>query len=142
MTDQPLIEPKLHFYEEDAVLTPEQAERYLKQINNELARAQIALKRHRYQELKLKKSYTEVKTALMFSDDCPKVGRSDGQVTVDERDAWINSRIPDYWPYESAQVQRDNAEDYLRTVGKQVSIAQSLNNSAKEVYKSYGGGRP
>ncbi|MEV8639406.1 hypothetical protein AB0395_47920 [Streptosporangium sp. NPDC051023] len=128
--------------DEDAVLTPVEADRYLKQVNNELGRAQIALRRLRYEELRLTKAYTEAKTVLLFSVDCPKVGRSEGQVTVDERDAWINAHIDCYWQFASLQVQVKNAEDYLRTVGKQVSIAQTLNNNAKDAYNSYqGGGR-
>lgn len=140
MTEMP-VESDLHFLDEDAVLTPPEAERYLKQVRNELARAQIALRRLRYAELKLKKEHTEARTVLMFSAECPQVGRSEGHVTVDERDLWINARIPCHWQYESSQVQRKNAEDYLHTVGKQVSIAQSLNNAAKELYNSSGGGR-
>ena len=126
--------------DEDAALTQPEAERYLKQVNNELARAQIALRRLRYEELKLKKAHTETKTTLLFSLDCPQTGRGDGQVTVAERDAWIDARIPCHWQYESLQVQVKNAEDYLRTVGKQVSIAQSLNNAAKGLYDSFRGG--
>ena len=126
------------FIDEDAVLNPPQAERYLKQVNNELARAQLNLQRTRFYELKLKRAYLDAKTTLLFSEDCPKVGRGEGYVTVEERDAWINSRIEEYWPYESAQVQRKNAEDHLATMGKQASIAQSLNNNAKELYATDG----
>lgn len=140
MSDQP-AENDLHFLDEDAVLTPPEAERYLKQVRNELARAQISLRRLRYKELELKKEHTEARTVLLFSEECPKAGRGEGQVTVDERDSWINARIPCHWPYESLQIQRKNAEDYLQTVGKQVSIAQSLNNAAQKLYESYRGGR-
>lgn len=133
-------ESDFRILDEDAALTPSEAERYLKQVNNELARAQISLRRLRYEELKLKKQYTEAKTTLLFSEDCPQAGRSDGQVTVAERDAWIDSHIDCHWQYESLQVQVKNAEDYLRTVGKQVSIAQSLNNAAKGIYDSFRGG--
>ena len=55
------------FIDEDAVLTPPQAERYLKQVNNELARAQISLQRTRFYELKMKRAYIEAKTKLLFS---------------------------------------------------------------------------
>jgi hypothetical protein len=132
-------EPGLRLLDEDTVLTPPEAERYLKQVSNELARAQITLRRLRYEELKLKKEYTEAKTVLLFSPECPQAGRGEGQVTVAERDAWVDSRIDCHWQYESLQVQVKNAEDYLRTVGKQVSIAQSLNNTAKELYGSFRG---
>ncbi|MGI5274676.1 hypothetical protein ACQEUU_36965 [Nonomuraea sp. CA-218870] len=125
--------------DEDAALTPPEAERYLKQVSNELARAQVSLRRLRYEELRLKKQYTEARTELLFSEDCPQAGRGEGQVTVAERDAWIDARIACHWQYESLQVQVKNAEDYLRTVGKQVSIAQSLNNTAKELYGSFKG---
>lgn len=136
MSEQP--KPAPQFIDEDAVLTPAEAERYLKQVNNELARAQINLQRTRFYELRLKRAYVEARTKLLFSEDCPKVGRGEGQVTVEERDAWINSQIEEYWPYESAQVQRKNAEDHLVTMGKQASIAQSLNNNAKELYATDG----
>lgn len=137
MSDQ--AEPAFRILDEDAALTPPEAERYLKQVSNELARAQVALRRLRYEELRLKKQYTEARTELLFSPECPQAGRSEGQVTVAERDAWVDSRIECHWQYESLQVQVKNAEDYLRTVGKQVSIAQSLNNTAKELYGSFRG---
>ena len=137
MTDQ--AEPDFRILDEDEALTPPEAERYLKQVNNELARAQIALRRLRYEELRVKKEYTEARTALLFSPECPQAGRGEGQVTVAERDAWIDARIACHWQYESLQVQVTNASEYLRTVGKQVSIAQSLNNAAKELYSSFRG---
>lgn len=130
-------ESTFRIVDEDASLTPPEAERYLKQVNNELSRAQVALRRLRYEELRLKKEYTEARTRLLFSEDCPQAGRSEGQVTVAERDAWIDARIPCHWQYESLQVQVKNAEEYLRTVGKQVSIAQTLSNTAKEIYGSW-----
>lgn len=130
--------PQLQTLDEDAVLTPPEAEKYLKQVNNELGRAQLALKRLRYRELELERKYMEARTALLFSEDCPKVGRGEGCVTVEERDAWINSRIEDYWPYRSSQIQTKNADDYLKAVGKQASIAQSLNSNAREIYSSGG----
>lgn len=130
--------PQFQFIDEDAVLTPPEAERYLKQVSNELARAQLTLQRLRYRELQLDRTFTEKRTELLLSEQCPKVGRSEGCVTVDERDAWINSQIPEYWPFRSAQVQTKNAEDHLKRVSKQASIAQSLNNSARELYGTGG----
>lgn len=130
--------PQLQILDEDAVLTPPEAEKYLKQVNNELGRAQLAVKRLRYRELDLERQYMEARTRLLFSPECPKVGRGEGCVTVDERDTWINSQIEEYWPYRSAQVQTKNAEDYLKSVSKQASIAQSLNSNAREIYSTGG----
>ena len=137
MTDQ--TESDFLILDEDAVLTPPEAEKYLKQVSNELGRAQKSLRRLRYEELRVKKEYTEARTRLLFSPECPQAGRSDGQVTIAERDAWIDARIDCHWHYESLQVQVKIAGEYLRTVIKQVSIAQSLNNAAKELYGSFRG---
>ncbi|MFI6496831.1 hypothetical protein [Nonomuraea typhae] len=132
----------LEFKDVDAVLTPPEAERYLKQVNNALAHAQKALRRLRYQELAVERAYIEGRTRLVLSPDCPKVGRAEGCVTVEERDLWINDRISEqYWTYRSLQVQTRNAEDYLKAVSKQASIAQSINSNAREIYSTSGGGR-
>ncbi|MEV7013470.1 hypothetical protein [Streptosporangium sp. NPDC051022] len=142
MSDFEKRESGFEFIGEDAILTPVQTDYYLKVLNNELGRSQLAVKRARQDELEKERSYLEMRAPLLLDEDCPEVGRGAGQVSAKERDSWFAARIPDeYWAYREAKVVRTNAVDYAWQVKAQVEIMRSLNVNAKAIYDSHGGGR-
>lgn len=115
------------FLEADAHLTPPQVEVFLNRLNNEIAHAQESLVTARDRELGAKKIYAQARDRLLLSDDCPNVGRASADVTVAERDAWINVQLDDQlWIYKTAQVQREDAESYVWALKDQIKIVQSL----------------
>ncbi|MCC5574561.1 hypothetical protein IMZ11_02760 [Microtetraspora sp. AC03309] len=131
------------FVNEDAVLTPADTDRFLKRLNNELVRAQMDIRRARKQKADCDEAYQRKRLPLLMSEECPDVGRGAGQVTVEERDAWINSQI--YGEYTALRNAKDAMEDavgYGWLVKDQIRVMQSLNNNAKAIYDTYrGGGR-
>ena len=130
------------FIDEDAILTPVQTDRYLKQLHNELGRAQLEVKKARRRELDRTKAYLEARAPLLLDEDCPEVGRGAGQVSAKERDAWFSLRIPEeFWDLKEAALDRANAVDYLWQVKDQVRVMQSLNKNAKAMYDTERGGR-
>lgn len=115
------------FLEPTAHLTPPEVERFLSLLGNEIAKAQEELVLARDRELEAKAIYTKARDRLLLSDACPNVGRASADVTVDEREAWINARIGDeLWIYKTVQVQRENAESYQWALKDQIKIVQSL----------------
>lgn len=123
------------FLEPDAHLTPAEVERFLNLLNNEIARAQDNLRRARGRELDAKKIYTRERDRLLLSDDCPNVGRASGDVTVAERDAWINTRIDnELWIYKTAKVEREDAESYVWAIKDQIEILRSLGVLSRQAF--------
>lgn len=121
------------FLEPDAHLTPAEVERFLNALNNEIARAQNMLRQARHRELEAKKIYARERDRLLLSSDCPNVGRASGDVTVAERDAWINIRIDDQlWIYKTAKVEREDAESYVWAIKDQIEILRSLGVLARQ----------
>lgn len=123
------------FLEPDAHLTPAEVERFLNLLNNEVARAQNNLSRARGRELDAKKIHARERDRLLLSDECPNVGRASGDVTVAERDAWINTRIDDeLWIYKTAQVEREDAESYVWAIKDQIEIIRSLGVMSRQAF--------
>lgn len=115
------------FLEPDAHLTPAQVERFLNLLANEIAAAQKALVDARDRELEAKKIYQQAKDRLLLSAECPNVGRASGDVTVAEREAWINTQVGDeLWIYKTTQVERENAESYVWAIKDQIEILRSI----------------
>lgn len=130
------------FLEPDAHLTPPQVERFLSLLGNEIAKAQEELVVARDRELEAKAIYTKARDRLLLSDECPNVGRASADVTVDEREAWISTRIPDeLWIYKTVQVQRENAESYQWALKDQIKIVQSLGVMTRQAYELHGRNR-
>jgi hypothetical protein len=130
------------FLEPDAHLTPAEVERFLNLLNNEIARAQHALSTARRRELEAKKIHARERDRLLLSDDCPNVGRASGDVTVAERDAWINTRIDnELWIYKTAQVEREDAEAYVWAIKDQIEILRSLGVLSRQAFDLSGRSR-
>ena len=130
----------LEFINEDTVLTPEETERYLKRLNNELVLAQLAVRKARERELKAYRAFLEARAPYLLDEECPKVGRRAGEVTQRQQDEWLAQRIPnEYWGWKTAELERRNAVDYAEQVRRQVEIMRSLNANAKAIYESYRG---
>lgn len=130
------------FLSADVVLTPVDTDVFLKLLNNELGRSQLAVKRARIAELDAERAYLEARTELLVDEEPPEVGRRAGQVSQKEQDAWFAERIPaPYWALREARITRANAVDYAWQVKAQVELMRSLNVNAKAMYDSYRGGR-
>jgi hypothetical protein len=131
------------FLEPDVRLTPPQVEEFLSRLGNEIANAQLELETARDRELEAKEIYTKERDKLLLSDACPNVGRASADVTVDEREAWINVRIPDeLWIYKTAKVDRENAESYVWALKDQITVVQSLGVLSRLAYQLTGRRNP
>jgi hypothetical protein len=116
-------------------LTPAEVEEFLEKLNNEIANSQRALVSARNRELQAKEIYEKERDRLLLSDDCPHVGRRDGDVTVAERDAWINTRIPDeLWMYRTVKREREDAESYVWAIKDQIEVLRSLGVMARQAF--------
>ncbi|MCW2868716.1 hypothetical protein [Actinacidiphila oryziradicis] len=126
------------FLNPDEAMTPAEVDRHIKLLNNELARAQIALRRCRYKEIRDYKEFCEARTPLLLDPDCPVVSKSAG-VTKAQRDEWVQERTPNlWWTYQGAKVVRLTAEDYSKRLSEQVRLTQTLNASARQAYETTG----
>ncbi len=118
-------------------LTPAGIERKLRWIGNEMTRAQKDLAVLRDDEVAAKHAFERARRAVMFSADCPKVTR--GGYTTAERDAWVEERCTDERElYEIAEVRRKAAEDHLRTLFQQGTLAAVLAKSVHQAYATSG----
>lgn len=114
-------------------LTPVAIERKLRWIGNEMTRAQTVLRECRDDEVAAKHAFEREHRAAMLSGDCPKVAR--GGYTTAERDCWVDERCaPAREAYEIAEMRRKAAEDHLRTLFQQSTLAAVL---AKSVHQAY-----
>lgn len=129
------------FIQPDAHLTPPEVEQFLILLNNEIAKADRELTEARDRELEAYKIYRLERNKLLLSAECPKVGRSraNGDVTVDEREAWIEDQIEDQvWIHETSKVARENAESYVWALKDQFRIVQSLGVFARLSFEAAG----
>ena len=123
------------FLEPDAHLTPAEVERHLNALNNEIARAQNALRLARERELEARKIRDRTRDRLLLSDECPRVGRGAGDVTVAVRDAWVNTRLDtELWVYRTAKVQREDAEAYVWAIKDQIEVLRSIGVLSRQAY--------
>ena len=123
------------FLQPDAHLTPAQVERFLNLLANEIANAQEALVLARDRELEAKKIYTQERDKLLLSDACPNVGRASADVTVDEREAWMNQFIEDQkWMHETTKNERENAESYVWAIKDQIEVLRSIGVLARQAF--------
>lgn len=126
------------FVDPDALLTPIQAERYLKLLHNAISFAVRDLRNARNAELEAFEAYLKARKPYEFEPDCPEVGRGVGQVTEKTRELWFEKRVPEkYWAYRRSVTDRQNASEYARQLDKQVRILQSLSSLAKIGYETY-----
>lgn len=119
--------------EQHAPLTPVSIEAKIRSIFNDMTRAQKALADARDEEVAAKHAFERTHRRALLSGDCPKVTR--GGYTTAERDAWVDEQCaPVREAYELAEVKRKAAEDHLRTLFQQGTLAAVL---AKSVHQAY-----
>lgn len=141
IVDTEFIQPEdrdFTFLDPDDAMTPAQVDRHIKLLNNEVARAQIALRRCRYKEIQDFKEFSEARSPLLLDPECPVISKTAG-VTKAQRDEWIQERIPAlWWTYQGSKLVRSTCEDYIRRLGEQVRLTQTISASARQAYETTG----
>lgn len=118
-------------------LTPVEAERQVRYIYNQLTRAQAALREARDAEVAAKHIYERTRRRAILSGECPKVAR--GGYTTADRDAWVDEQCAQVREaYELAEVARKAAEEHLRTLYQQGTLAATLAKSVGQAYAGAG----
>jgi hypothetical protein len=118
-------------------LTPVDVERKLRQLVNDLARAQAALRQARDLEVDARHDYDRAKRRALLSEKSPKVTR--GGYTVAEQTAWVEQQCEDLkFAADKATVVREAAQDHLRVLLAQAEIVRSLAASVRQAYEMAG----
>lgn len=118
-------------------LNPVQVEQKLVQSVRDLYAAEKQLAEARDTEVEAEIAYQTTRRKLLLSDDCPKVSR--GNVTVADRDAWIDNSCADEWmAYRLAQTACQAAQDHVRTVRDVASTVQSIASLVRQAYSMAG----
>lgn len=114
-------------------LTPVATEQKLRQLVNDLGRAQVALSVARDAEVDAKHALNRARRRALLSAECPKITR--GGWSAAERDAWVSDRVTDLEEaYDRAVVVRESAQDHLRVLRDQAECVRSLNASVRLAY--------
>ncbi len=117
----------------DALLTPADVDRYLRQIYNELYYARKDLRNARNEEIDALEVYSRARLPLLADPGCPDPNLS--SVTVTQQRNWVNDRIPDqWWRYQRAKTARLTASDKVGQLHEQVKCLQSINSIAKQAF--------
>ena len=118
-------------------LTPLAVEMRLRQLVNDLTRAQIVLREARDAEVDARHEYDRARRRELLSEKCLKVTR--GGYTTAERDAWVDEEVTDLrFKYDRAVVTRESAQDHLRVLRDQAEIVRSLGASVRQAYELAG----
>jgi hypothetical protein len=118
-------------------LTPLSIEAKLRQLVNDLARAQIVLREARDAEVDARYEYDRARRRALLSDKSPKVTR--GGYTVAEQAAWVDEKCADLkFAADKATVVREAAQDRLRVLLAQAEIVRSLGASVRQAYELAG----
>lgn len=122
---------------DDHALTPVMAEKRLQWLDNEMTRAELALRTARDNEVAAKHEYEAARRQAGFDKECPRVGR--GSATVDERKQWIDDRCATQQrAYDLNVAAREGAQDHHRTVRDQAMVAMALLRSVTTAYNVSG----
>ena len=118
------------FLDPGTELTPPEVDRHLKTLINELARAQLALRRARTEEIEKQKEYEAAKYKLLLDEECP-VPLTNRSITNTHREEWVNAHIPElWWAFVEARNTRQAEWDYLTRLDTQGRLLQSINKNA------------
>ncbi len=118
-------------------LTPLSVEAKLRQLVNDLAKAQMVLREARDGEVDARHEYDRAKRRALLSDKAPKVTR--GGYTVAEQAAWVEGECADLkYAADKATVVREAAQDRLRVLLAQAEIVRSLGASVRQAYELAG----
>lgn len=121
------------FLNPDDALTPDEVDRHLKLLNNELARAQVGARNARNREVRALREFSLAKTPLLLDPQCPEPGVRGA--TKSQRDEWLSEQLPDlWWAYQSARTVRISAEEYMERLNRQVRCIQSIGKNARQSY--------
>jgi hypothetical protein len=112
-------------------LTPLAVEAKLRQLVNDLARAQVVLREARDAEVDARHEYDRARRRALLSDKSPKVTR--GGYTVAEQSAWVDEQCADLkLAADKATVIREAAQDRLRILLAQAESVRSLGASVRK----------
>jgi hypothetical protein len=118
-------------------LTPLSVEQKLRQLVNDLARAQVVLREARDGEVDARHEYDRARRRALLSDKSPRVTR--GGYTVAEQSAWVEEGCADLkLTADRATVVREAAQDRLRVLLAQAEIVRSLGASVRQAYEMAG----
>ena len=118
-------------------LTPLSVEQKLRQLVNDLARAQVVLREARDGEVDVRHEYERARRKALLSEKSPKVTR--GGYTVAEQAAWVEEECADLkFAADNAVVVREAAQDRLRVLLAQAEIVRSLGASVRTAYEMAG----
>lgn len=118
-------------------LGPVQIEAKLRDLVNDLSRAQITLSQARDIEVAAKHSWESARRTAAFSPECPKPAR--GGVTVAQREEWLDAQtVETRQVYDLASVRRESAGDHLRTLRDQAMVVMALSKSVLATWSMAG----
>lgn len=118
-------------------LTPLSVEAKLRQLVNDLAKAQKDLRDARDGEVSARHKYDAERRRALLSEKSPKVTR--GGYTTAERDAWVDDQCAEVkFEADKATVVREAAQDRLRVLMAQAEIVRSLGASVRQAYELAG----
>ena len=119
------------------LLTPLAVEAKLRQLVNQLARAQADLREARDLEVDARHEYDRARRRALLSEKSPKVTR--GGYTVAEQAAWVDDQCEDLkFAADKATVIREAAVDRLRVLLAQAEIVRSLGASVRQAFEMAG----
>lgn len=111
-----------------------QTEQKLLELNEALAEALDDLKAKRDGQVRAEHKLRKAQRSALFDEDCPAVSR--GQVTIADRDAWVDDKSDAEWlEYNLAKVQMENAKDHMHAVREQISTMQSIASGQRTLMK-------
>ena len=114
-------------------LTPIEAERRMRWLQNEMTRIRKVLQLAREDELKAKWAWEKLKRRTVLAGGGPKVSR--GGPTVLDRDMWLDEKSADLREkYELAKANREAAKEHLETLYQQGLLANRLSKSVEQAY--------
>ncbi len=114
-------------------LTPIEAERRMRYLQNEMTRVRKELQVTREQELKAKHTWEKAKRRMVLAGGGPTVAR--GGSTVLDRDSWLDEKCGDLREaYEFAKATREAAKEHLETLYQQGLLANRLSKSVEQAF--------
>lgn len=118
----------------DEPLTPPQAEFAVKRATNKVAAATSEFRRAGDELVAAKIAYRKAVVGAAFDPECPVPRR--GEVTVGEREAWINQETAlEKDLLFAAEIARETAIEALRSARTEHQGAMAINASVREAYR-------
>lgn len=118
--------------------TPVQVERKLAELMNEVASAEIAMRKLLETEAEAKWAYERAHVIAATDPNCPIPSRSTG-VTVGERESWIRGMVQDEFKgLEYAQLNVQIQKRYTARLEQQCSLVQTMSKMVLAAYQVAG----